>query len=308
MTIINPECVIYDSASTISNKKDYFTSEYEFTGTIYGYTGSTAQAYAEKYGRAFAALDSTSTAYLLTMTKNTAEELTLLTETFTDLLPNEVYNFYVMKSKTAENPFAGENLLYITQAVTDENGGLTISYIPKESFETANIFVAGLTRTDISAAEVTLPEIIYTGEGILVNPAATLNGQPLTEGVDYAIEGGYLVNQPGDYSITIVGTGDYTGSKTVTFTAISDVENPGMSVLLGDTDGDGAVNASDASMVLAEYALLATGGTPAFTEKQSEAADVNKDGSTDASDASSILGYYAYIATGGSGTIEEYLN
>lgn len=44
--ILNPECQINDSKNTISD-----------TATIYGYTGSTAQAYAEKYGRTFVALD-----------------------------------------------------------------------------------------------------------------------------------------------------------------------------------------------------------------------------------------------------------
>ena len=36
--------------------------------------------------------------------------------------------------------------------------------------------------------------------------------------------------------------------------------------------------------------------------------DVNCDGAIDASDASLILAYYAYIQTGGTGTLEEYLN
>ena len=44
--ILNPDCEIYDSADTIIKKV-----------TIYGYTGSTAQAYAEKYDRKFIALD-----------------------------------------------------------------------------------------------------------------------------------------------------------------------------------------------------------------------------------------------------------
>ena len=46
VTILNPACEIYDSANTI------------YSGTtIYGYTDSTAQAYAEKYNRNFVALD-----------------------------------------------------------------------------------------------------------------------------------------------------------------------------------------------------------------------------------------------------------
>ena len=46
MTIKNPECEINDSEDTISN-----------TATIYGYKGSTAEKYANKYGRDFVALD-----------------------------------------------------------------------------------------------------------------------------------------------------------------------------------------------------------------------------------------------------------
>ena len=45
ITILNSECIIYDDASAI-----------EACATIYGYEGSTAQAYAEKYDREFVAL------------------------------------------------------------------------------------------------------------------------------------------------------------------------------------------------------------------------------------------------------------
>lgn len=44
--ISNPDCRIFDYAETISE-----------TATIYGYAGSTAQAYAEKYNRTFVAID-----------------------------------------------------------------------------------------------------------------------------------------------------------------------------------------------------------------------------------------------------------
>ena len=46
ITFENPECEIYDSKFAISD-----------TATIYGYAGSTAQAYAEKYNRKFIALE-----------------------------------------------------------------------------------------------------------------------------------------------------------------------------------------------------------------------------------------------------------
>ena len=55
ITIENPNCEIYASSLTISNKDD------EFTGTIYGYENSTAQAYAEKYNRKFDTLENAPT-------------------------------------------------------------------------------------------------------------------------------------------------------------------------------------------------------------------------------------------------------
>ena len=49
ITILNPKCDIAEYQKTISNDDS-------FSGTIYGYTASTAQAYAEKYGRKYESL------------------------------------------------------------------------------------------------------------------------------------------------------------------------------------------------------------------------------------------------------------
>ena len=71
ITILNPDCEIYDAQDTICNsvpellyegpeESDIPAAEsgdgIVFTGTIRGYDGSTAQAYAEKYGYSFASL------------------------------------------------------------------------------------------------------------------------------------------------------------------------------------------------------------------------------------------------------------
>ncbi len=53
ITILNPDCIISDY--TISNGYDETGRGY-FNGTIYGYENSTAQVYAEKYGRGFVSL------------------------------------------------------------------------------------------------------------------------------------------------------------------------------------------------------------------------------------------------------------
>ena len=57
VVINNPKCRIYGGGYTISNSYDTDMEEYSFSGTIYGYTGSTAQTYAEKYGYNFVSLD-----------------------------------------------------------------------------------------------------------------------------------------------------------------------------------------------------------------------------------------------------------
>ena len=48
--ISNPDCIINDSADTISNG---YSGGYYYSGTIYGYENSTAQSYAEKYDYKF---------------------------------------------------------------------------------------------------------------------------------------------------------------------------------------------------------------------------------------------------------------
>ena len=89
ITILNSECEIKDyNKSTISNGYDDESERYYFTGTIYGYENSTAQAYAEKYGYKFELLDSepeqtTTTTITTTETTTTTTATTTTTENVT---------------------------------------------------------------------------------------------------------------------------------------------------------------------------------------------------------------------------------
>ncbi|MDE7104719.1 MAG: leucine-rich repeat protein [Ruminococcus sp.] len=65
----------------------------------------------------------------------------------------------------------------------------------------------------------------------------------------------------------------------------------------GDLNGDGIINASDASVVLSIYALFSTGGSMEISDEQFNIADVNSDSFIDSKDASDILSYYSYLAT-----------
>lgn len=68
--------------------------------------------------------------------------------------------------------------------------------------------------------------------------------------------------------------------------------------LCGDVNEDGAVDSSDASIVLDMYAKSSTGSVYP-DEVDFKAADVNGDGAVDSSDASRILELYAINSTGG---------
>ncbi len=76
--------------------------------------------------------------------------------------------------------------------------------------------------------------------------------------------------------------------------------------VLGDIDGDGIIDSSDASIALATYASIATGDGHSLGLKQTYSADIDNDDVVDSTDASKILSYYAYYATGGESTLEEF--
>lgn len=78
------------------------------------------------------------------------------------------------------------------------------------------------------------------------------------------------------------------------------------SLNLGDINGDGIIDASDASAILAEYAAASTGSDSLLNEAQKKAADINNDGLIDAGDASNVLAYYSYTSTGGTESFETF--
>ncbi len=62
-------------------------------------------------------------------------------------------------------------------------------------------------------------------------------------------------------------------------------------------NGDGKVDAKDASAILVAYAKASTGEDDGLTDAQRAAGDVNGDGKVDAKDASAVLAYYALVST-----------
>jgi len=99
---------------------------------------------------------------------------------------------------------------------------------------------------------------------------------------------------PSDTPDTVTTVAAGTGSEPASTEPVS--TEP--AVNYGDVNDDGAVDSLDASVILAHYASLSTGGgNGEITGTAAKAADIDADGKIDANDASAVLAYYAYLST-----------
>lgn len=113
-----------------------------------------------------------------------------------------------------------------------------------------------------------------------------------------------------DESDTIYLSADVLGYENSTAQSYAEkygrgFQNLNLSTKLGDINGDGVVDSSDATLALREYTLLLSGENGTFSESWKIAADVNSDGTIDASDATKILRYYTEALSLTSGTMPD---
>lgn len=106
---------------------------------------------------------------------------------------------------------------------------------------------------------------------------------------------------------TVTSDLNYDGRLSTADVAAALSVVPDSGYRMGDVNGDGKVDASDASAVLAEYSRLSTAAEPTFSPEQAVVSDLNADGRTDSTDASRILGFYSLLSTGGADDIVSYL-
>lgn len=170
----------------------------------------------------------------LSLGSTTAAEQPAVTKTvsFNNLNPNEIYNFYAVKSDTKEKIFEEGNLLYISQGKADEGGNLVITYTLREEYKNPDLFVVGTKKKDIRRAEVSIENLIYNGAEQLIEPTVVYGGTELIEGEDYILAGDFKAAEVGTYSLKIIGTGIFTGMKEVTYQI-----EPIKYVILFDSDG-----------------------------------------------------------------------
>lgn len=162
------------------------------------------------------------------------------TSSFWGLKANATYNFYIMKSKTAEDAFSADNLMYISQVESDATGNISVSYNTKETYTTADAFVVCMEQIDLSGASVTTSDLTYNGNEQYVKITVTLNGKTLVEGEDYDLEGNFSATEVGKYVVTIRGIGEYCGSVDATYSVLS-----GNSGTVGDNTDTGSDTSKD---------------------------------------------------------------
>lgn len=139
------------------------------------------------------------------------------TADFAGLKPQEIYNVYVMKDRDAVQRFSNDNLLYLMQAVSGADGNLSVTYEMREACAQPDVFCVGISRTDLSGAEINVPDIVYDGEEHVAEAEVNCNGRTLIAGSDYEICGDVLVSEIGEYKVIIRGIGTYCGEKEVLF-------------------------------------------------------------------------------------------
>ncbi len=185
--------------------------------------------------------------------------------TLLSLKADNSYNFQI---RTNDDPAAGFSR-YLWDISGSADGTVTAD------IQTDGIVVSGSSGiyASISSLGITRDE-----NGMITNTAA----EPLCDAVtsDRAVKLSFNENDQLCYSIDLDDNGSFEHL-----------------VQPGDVNFDGIIDASDASQILAGYAMLSTGQPVLLNHSLS---DYNQDGSINASDASSVLAYYAKMSTNNS--------
>lgn len=142
------------------------------------------------------------------------------TATYQNLKPNETYLFYAVKSETEDDILKASNLLCLTEATSDADGNMSVSYALRESCEDPIFFIRSLSKTDLASAQVKAEDLAYNKKEQSVAPEVTFDGKILTPGVDYEVSGDITATDIGTYKIKITGIGEYTGSVEASYKVV----------------------------------------------------------------------------------------
>ncbi len=140
---------------------------------------------------------------------------------YATLTPSTAHNFYVLKSNAAADILSPENILYITQAVSDEDGNLSLTFTPTENFDSAYVYLKSIEPITISETVIDELATYENGTEIFPEPNITYNSKPLRMGRDYTISGDIMESEAGTYTICIEGMGDFRGTIEAQWTIVA---------------------------------------------------------------------------------------
>ena len=135
-----------------------------------------------------------------------SEQNGLRLASFSGLKPGAAYALLVTADENAVNLLAPANLLYIAQGTADEDGHLTLAYVPR--LETVGaVRVYGPSALDLKEAEIVV-EQYSTG---LCRVAVLYEGALLRENLDYRLT---VTEEGTSFTAAITGLGAYSGAQT----------------------------------------------------------------------------------------------
>ena len=138
---------------------------------------------------------------------------------FEGLTAGETYNFYAVESREAESLFAPANMLYIEQFTADENGCASVGYTLARDI-VPEVFVVQMSPYDISDADISVRDMVCTGDTLIPSVKVMYEDTELRLGIDYDVSGEYLVTEAGTYSLTVKGLDNYGGTAGVSYNVL----------------------------------------------------------------------------------------
>ncbi len=248
ITIENPECEINDSEYTISS-----------ITKIYGYTNSTAQAYAEKYGRRFVALDEPA------QTTPVISTIALPTTTTTT------------QTTTTETTSPVDTTIVIVSAITQKTSVPVVSSIVVVTSLVTNSETT-TTQTTPVISTIALPTATVTTQTSI--PKTTTTTKTTTSVFTSIIYVTITVTEQTSVSQPVV---------TIVTTTTKPTEAPSEPTMMGDTTLDNAIGTADV-VALSKY--NANAELFPFRNATAQAnADVTHDGIVDSADTLKLIEY-----------------
>lgn len=167
-----------------------------------------------------------------TVTQNTTKALYLLELKDTVLLE------YVSTDVSATASFLLDDAVLVNRLSGGEQAELkagTYYVYIEQSADMAQSHTISLLKTLqlIEDAEVTIPDMVYTGASLMPTVTVTLDGVVLTEGEDYEINLYEDMIAPGQYYVEVIGINDYTGLTSGTFRIVPEPDETNLPITTG---------------------------------------------------------------------------